>query len=104
VTLRIANRELEVFVAPFLDSQKRLIAAEALFSGTLAQTSVCPRAVVKATLRRNTGAVIFAQSSRAASQSDYPESASARNCGRSSDPSLTPPADIIREKHAVTGT
>jgi hypothetical protein len=41
--LRIANREHEVFVALFLDSQNRLIAAEELFRGTLAQTSVYPR-------------------------------------------------------------
>jgi hypothetical protein len=49
--LRIANREHEVFVALFLDSQNRLIAAEELFRGTLAQTSVYPREVVKAALK-----------------------------------------------------
>ena len=41
--LRIANLEYEVFVALFLDSQNRLIAAEELFRGTLAQTSVYTR-------------------------------------------------------------
>jgi DNA repair protein RadC len=58
--LRIANREHEVFVALFLDSQNRLIAAEELFRGTLAQTSVYPREVVKAALKHNAAAVIFA--------------------------------------------
>ena len=58
--LRIADREHEVFVALFLDSQNRLIAAEELFRGTLAQTSVYPREVVKAALKHNAAAVIFA--------------------------------------------
>ena len=57
--LRIANHEHEVFVALFLDSQNRLIAAEELFRGTLAQTSVYPREVVKAALKHNAAAVIF---------------------------------------------
>ena len=34
--LKIADREHEVFVALFLDSQNRLIAAEEMFRGTLA--------------------------------------------------------------------
>ena len=42
----------------FLDSQHRLIAAEELFRGTLAQTSVYPREVVKAALKHNAAAVI----------------------------------------------
>ena len=44
----------------FLDSQNRLIACEEMFRGTLAQTSVYPREVVKAALRHNAAAVIFA--------------------------------------------
>lgn len=58
--LRIADREHEIFVVLFLDSQNRLIAAEELFRGTLAQTSVYPREVVKAALKHNAAAVIFA--------------------------------------------
>ena len=57
--LRVANLEFEVFIALFLDSQNRLIAAEELFRGTLAQTSVYPREVVKAALKYNAAAVIF---------------------------------------------
>jgi DNA repair protein RadC len=53
-------RECEVFVVLFLDSQHRLIAADELFRGTLAQTSVYPREVVKAALARNAAAVILA--------------------------------------------
>jgi len=58
--LSIASRPVEVFVGLFLDSQHRLVAAEELFQGTLAQTSVYPREVVKAALGHNAAAVIFA--------------------------------------------
>jgi DNA repair protein RadC len=58
--LKLAPETVEVFVGLFLDSQHRLIAAEELARGTLAQTSVYPREVVKAALARNAAAVIFA--------------------------------------------
>jgi DNA repair protein RadC len=58
--LRLASLEREVFIALFLDAQNRLIAADELFAGTLTQTSVYPREVVKQALRRNASAVIFA--------------------------------------------
>ncbi|MHB8724050.1 MAG: RadC family protein [Casimicrobiaceae bacterium] len=58
--LMFAGEEREVFVALFLDTQHRLIAGEKLFFGTLAQTSVYPREVVKRTLQLNAGSVIFA--------------------------------------------
>jgi DNA repair protein RadC len=58
--LALAAESVEVFVGLFLDSQHRLIAAEELARGTLAQTSVYPREVVKAALARNAAAVIFA--------------------------------------------
>jgi len=54
------GREHEVFVALFLDTQHHLIAAEELFRGTLTQTSVYPREVVKRALAHNAAAVIFA--------------------------------------------
>jgi DNA repair protein RadC len=50
----------EAFMALFLDSQHRLVAADELFRGTLAQTSVYPREVVKAALACNAAAFIFA--------------------------------------------
>ena len=58
--LSIASLPHEAFVVLFLDSQHRLLAADELFRGTLAQTSVYPREVVKAALARNAAAVIFA--------------------------------------------
>ena len=50
----------EVFVVLFLDAQNRVIGSEELFRGTLTQTSVYPREVVKRALHHNAGAVIFA--------------------------------------------
>jgi DNA repair protein RadC len=57
--LQFAGQEFESFVALFLDSQHRLISLHELFRGTLTQTSVYPREVVKAALRTNAAAVIF---------------------------------------------
>jgi DNA repair protein RadC len=56
----LSSRPVEVFVGLFLDSQHRLLVASELFQGTLAQTSVYPREVVKAALAYNAAAVIFA--------------------------------------------
>jgi len=58
--MHFAGREYESFVAIFLDAQHRVIATEELFRGTLTQTSVYPREVVKASLKHNAAAVIFA--------------------------------------------
>jgi DNA repair protein RadC len=58
--LLLAARPYEVFVGLFLDSQNRLLSADELFRGTLAQTSVYPREIVKAALAHNAAAMIFA--------------------------------------------
>ena len=58
--LLLRGRQQEVFMAIFLDAQHRVIAAEELFSGTLTQTSVYPREVVKRALHYNAAALIFA--------------------------------------------
>jgi DNA repair protein RadC len=44
----------------FLDAQNRLLASEELFRGTLTQTSVYPREIVKRALALNAAAVVFA--------------------------------------------
>jgi DNA repair protein RadC len=54
-----ANQEHESFLVLYLDAQNRLILGEELFRGTLTQTSVYPREVVKGALRNNAAAVIF---------------------------------------------
>ena len=58
--LRLASRKEEAFVCIWLDAQHRAIAIEEPFRGTLTQTSVYPREIVKAALRANAAAVIFA--------------------------------------------
>jgi DNA repair protein RadC len=57
--LRLADRQHEVFVCVFLDAQNRVIAFDELFRGTLTQTSVYPREVVKAALAINAASVIL---------------------------------------------
>jgi DNA repair protein RadC len=56
----LAERAHEVFAAVWLDSQHRVLEFQELFAGTLTQTSVYPREVVKHALARNAAAVIFA--------------------------------------------
>ncbi len=50
----------EVFAVLFLDAQHRLLELEEMFRGTLTQTSVYPREVVKRALELNAAAVILA--------------------------------------------
>lgn len=58
--MRLSGLEREVFSVVYLDAQHRVIDFEDLFAGTLTQTSVYPREVVKGALRHNAAAVIFA--------------------------------------------
>lgn len=58
--LKLANNQHEVFMALWLDAQNRLLQADLLFTGTLTQTSVYPREIVKTALARNAAAVILA--------------------------------------------
>ena len=58
--LKLQDRPHEVFVAVFLDAQNRVLAVEELFRGTLTQTSVYPREVVKRALAHNAAALILA--------------------------------------------
>ena len=58
--LFLGGQEYESFIALWLDAQHRLIAGMELFRGTLTQTSVYPREVVKKGLRMNAAAVLFA--------------------------------------------
>ena len=58
--LKLGGLSREVFVVLFLDAQNRMITSEEMFSGTLTQTSVYPREVVKKALHHNAASVIFA--------------------------------------------
>ena len=58
--LQLGGLQHEVFAVLFLDAQHRLLRMEELFRGTLSQTSVYPREVVKRALALNAGAVLLA--------------------------------------------
>ena len=58
--LQLGARSYEVFAVLFLDSQHRLIELEEMFRGTLTQTSVYPREVVKRALTLHASSVVLA--------------------------------------------
>lgn len=58
--LKLAALPYEVFMVLLLDAQNRLIHAAEAFRGTLTQTSVYPREIVKLALAHNAAAVVFA--------------------------------------------
>lgn len=71
--LRFAGLEHEEFHIIFLDAQNKVISTDKMFIGTLTQTSIYPREVLKRALEHNADAIIlahnhpsgFAQPSRA---------------------------------------
>jgi DNA repair protein RadC len=58
--LSMGGREHESFMVITLDAQHRVIGADELFRGSLTQTAVYPREVVKHVLAHNAASVIFA--------------------------------------------
>jgi DNA repair protein RadC len=58
--LSLGHERVEVFVALWLDAQHKLIEMQVLFRGTLTQTSVYAREVVRAALAKNAASVILA--------------------------------------------
>jgi DNA repair protein RadC len=58
--LQLGGRTQEVFAVLFLDAQHRLLQLEEMFHGTLTQTSVFPREVVRRAIAHNAGAVVLA--------------------------------------------
>ena len=60
LVLKLGRLTKEVFLVLFLDTQNRLLASEEMFSGSLSETSVYPREVVKRALHHNAASVIFA--------------------------------------------
>ncbi len=60
LTLNLQHRRNEVFCVLFLDSHNRLLVAEDVFQGTLNQTAVYPREVVRRAIEHNAAAVILA--------------------------------------------
>jgi DNA repair protein RadC len=60
LVLKLGSLTKEVFLVLFLDTQNRLVATEEMFSGSLKETSVYPREVLKRALHHNAASVIFA--------------------------------------------
>jgi DNA repair protein RadC len=58
--MMLASKHHETFTVIFLDVRNRLIETRELFRGTLTQTSVYPREVVKAALEYNAASIILA--------------------------------------------
>jgi len=58
--LLLNGKQYEVFVCLWLDAQHRVLRTEEAFRGTLTQTSVYPREIVKAALRANAASCVFA--------------------------------------------
>ena len=58
--LHLAREDREVFACLFLNAQNQLIEYNAMFYGTLTQTSVYPREILRQALRLNAGAIIVA--------------------------------------------
>lgn len=58
--IKLQDLEHESFYCVYLSAQNHVIAAEELFRGTLTQTSVYPREVVKSALRHNAAGLILA--------------------------------------------
>lgn len=59
MVLQYGPEERELFSVVFLNTQHTILAHETMFAGTLTQTSVFPREVVKRALQLNAGAVIL---------------------------------------------
>lgn len=59
IRLHIGGESVEVFCVMYLDAQNRAIAFDKLFTGTLTQTSVYPREVVRAALAHGASSVIL---------------------------------------------
>ena len=59
LAVRLGGLEHEVFAVVFLDAQNRVIEYQEMFRGTVSQTAVYPREVVKAALALNASAAIL---------------------------------------------
>lgn len=58
--LALGSEDKEVFAVMFLDSGNRVITIEKMFYGTLSQTTVYPREIVRRALLHNAAALILA--------------------------------------------
>lgn len=59
LSVQLGTRDYEAFCVAFVDAQHKLLEFREMFRGTLAQTSVYPREVVRAALQLNAAAVVL---------------------------------------------
>ena len=60
LSARLRDQPREVFLVLFLDTRHRLIAAEEMFLGSIAEASIHPRDVVRRAMQHNAAALIVA--------------------------------------------
>src|SRR5689334_1568251 len=60
LSLQYGLHKVEIFSAIWLNAQNMVIAIEEISKGTLTQTSVFPREVIRSAIKHNAAAVIFA--------------------------------------------
>lgn len=60
LSMHFIGKQQEVFVVVFLDTRHRVLGIEEMFRGTIDSAEVHPREVVRAALRRNAAACVFA--------------------------------------------
>ncbi|GKX55245.1 DNA repair protein RadC [Leminorella grimontii] len=60
IRLHLEHQEREIFMALYLNNQHQLIASEATSLGTIAESVVYPREIVKRAMEHNAAAVILA--------------------------------------------
>jgi len=60
LSLQLRDELSEVFCVLFLDTRHRVLSFERMFNGTIDGASVYPREVVRAAIKHNAAAVIFA--------------------------------------------
>ena len=107
--IMLAQRDHEVFMVLFLDAQNRVIAPEEMFRGTLTQTSVYPREVVKrrAVAERcgsDPGAQPPVGCRRAQPGRRVPDPVAALRAGPGRHPCARPHRDRRQQRHLVRRT
>jgi DNA repair protein RadC len=70
---KLRNYQHEVFACIFLDNQNQVIHYEELFHGTINNTTVYPREIVKIALHHNASAVIFAHNHTSGATNPSPQ-------------------------------
>ena len=69
----IRNKKRECFKVIYLNAKNKVISSETLFEGTLTSSSIYPREVIKAAIKNNAAALIFAHNHPSGDPDPSPE-------------------------------